>query len=158
MESASTNSQSNAGRWTVVAMFGFAATMIVLLFLYWHFYTAPFRELQYAIAQQFPESSPRVVGGKHKSHKDDNPMVLRVIVYIPKDDFDPEASESLCESRAVQLAQLAFQHHDVSRYQQLQIVLLQKVPESKQRRWEQTSPVDQWRQAISARFDDPALN
>lgn len=147
-ETAETNSKSNRGRWTVVAMFGFAAMMVALLFIYWEMYTAPFRPLQYAIADAFPESSPRVVGGQHKSHKTEYPPTLRVIIYVPVEDFDPETETEKSEARAFRLARLAFEHQDVSEYELIQIVLLQKIPESTNRRWKVTKTVDEWKAVL----------
>ncbi len=139
------HTKSNSGRWTVVAMFGFAFTMIGLLFAYWEFYTAPFRELQYAIADEYPESSPRVVGGQHKSHKEDFPKILRVVVYVPQKEFNPEKEVEKSVSRAADLARLAFKHQDVGEYEQLDIVLLQKVPEGSRRRWTTSKSIEEWK-------------
>lgn len=147
-ESPENTNQSNRGRWTVAAMFGFAAMMVSLLFIYWELYTAPFRPLQYAIADQFEGSSPRVVGGQHKSHKTKHPPTLRVVVYVSTEDFDPETATEKSEERAFQLARLAFEHQDVSEYEQLQIVLLQKVPESARRRWTIIKTVEEWEAAL----------
>ncbi len=143
-DESSLHTKSNSGRWTVVAMFGFAFTMIALLFTYWEFYTAPFRELQYAIADAYPGSSPRVVGGQHKSHKEGFPKILRVVVYIPPKEFNPETEEDRSEARAAKLARLAFKHQDVSEYAQLDIVLLQKVPEGARRRWITSKSIEEW--------------
>lgn len=143
-ESSDQTRKSNRGRWTVAAMFGFAALMVSLLFIYWEMYTAPFRPLQYAIADQFEGSSPRVVGGQHKSHKTEHPPTLRVVVYVPMDEFDPETAIEKSEERAFTLARLAFEHQEMSEYEQLQIVLLQRVPESARRRWTMIKTIEEW--------------
>lgn len=147
-ETNQSQTSSNSGRWTVAAMFGFAVLMIASLFLYWEFYTAPFRELQYAIAEAYPDSAPRVVGGEHKSHKNEHPMTLRVVVYVSDDEFDPEEEVEKSEARAKELAAIAFEHHAVGDYEQLQIVLLQKVPESARKRWTMMKPVAEWREML----------
>ncbi|MEW4488853.1 hypothetical protein AB1L42_12275 [Thalassoglobus sp. JC818] len=138
-------SGKNSGRWTVVAMFGFAITMIAILFLYWELYTKPFRPLQYAIAAEFPDSSPKVIGGQHKSHKDISPVLLRIVVYVPEGDFDPTLDESKSEERSLNLVRLAFENHDVEQYEQIDVVLLQRVPEGARKRWSVTHPVEEWR-------------
>ncbi|MBT5019464.1 hypothetical protein OAF98_01150 [Planctomicrobium sp.] len=147
-ETVETNLKSNRGRWTVVAMFGFAALMVSLLFIYWELYTAPFRPLQYAIADAFPESSPRVIGGQHKSHKTEHPPTLRVVIYVPVQEFDPETETEKSETRALKLARLAFEHQDVSEYELIQFVLLQKIPESARRRWTVMKTVDEWKELL----------
>lgn len=140
---------SHRGRWTVVGMFGFAILMITLLFTYWHFYTAPFRTLQYAIAAKYPASSPRIVGGQHKSHKAGFPKVLRIVVYISTEEFDPEAATATSEERALKLAQMAFEYQDVDSYDELQIVLLQKVPEGARKRWTAIRQIAEWREMLA---------
>lgn len=141
-------SGSHSGRWTVAAMFGFAIMMVTLLFVYWEFYTAPFRPLQYAIAAAFPESSPRVVGGQHKSHKSGDPKILRIVVYVPDSDFDPEQSMKESENRAADLVRLAFEHQKIDEYEQIEVVLLQKVPESARKRWSKTQSVAEWQAVL----------
>ncbi|TWT58167.1 hypothetical protein KOR42_15380 [Thalassoglobus neptunius] len=131
-------------------MFGFAFMMIAMLFLYWELYTKPFRSLQYAIAAEFPDSSPKVIGGQHKSHKDISPVLLRVVVYVPDKDFDPTTDDAKSEVRALDLVRLAFENHDVDQYEQIDVVLLQKVPEGARKRWSIARPVDEWRAELEA--------
>ena len=144
----------NAGSWTVVAMFGFATLMIAILFLYWELYTKPFRPLQYAIAEQFPDSSPKVIGGQHKSHKDDNPVILRLVVNIPEKEFDPTENEEASNKRAMELTRLAFEHHDVTQYEQIDVVLLQRISDGSRERWNVSRPVDEWKSLIDAESEN----
>jgi hypothetical protein len=48
------------GAWVVTGMFAFGLLATGVLFGYWHFHTAPFQELQMALAEEFPGCSPRV--------------------------------------------------------------------------------------------------
>lgn len=75
-----------SGTWMVVIMFVFAFSMIGLMFLYWELHTRPFRPLQEAIGSRYPNSMPRVIGGKHKSHQRDSQATLRMVISVP---FDP---------------------------------------------------------------------
>lgn len=75
-----------SGTWMVLIMFAFAFALIGLMYLYWHFHTLPFRPLQMAIGARHPNSMPRVMGGKHKSHQPENKTKLRMIIAV---DFDP---------------------------------------------------------------------
>lgn len=75
-----------SGTWMVVIMFAFAFAMIGMMYLYWELHTRPFRPLQIAINERYPNSMPRVMGGKHKSHQPENKAKLRMIIAV---DFDP---------------------------------------------------------------------
>lgn len=67
-------------------LFVYAGLMVGAMYLYWELYTRPFRPLQEAINAQYPNSMPRVIGGKHKSHREGSKPTLRVVVTV---DFDP---------------------------------------------------------------------
>lgn len=67
-------------------LFVYAGLMVGTMYLYWELYTRPFRPLQEAINAQYPNSMPRVIGGKHKSHREGSKPTLRVVVTV---DFDP---------------------------------------------------------------------
>ena len=129
-------------------MFGFALTMVALLFLYWHFYTAPFRSLQYAIDAKYPHSSPRVVGGQHKSHKEGLPEILRLVVYIPNEDFDPETNLEKSEARALELAELAFEYQDETKYDEMEIILLEKDAAGTRKHWKTSKTIDEWKELL----------
>ncbi|MCA9111203.1 MAG: hypothetical protein KDA52_14725 [Planctomycetaceae bacterium] len=117
-----------SGRTVVFGMFGFAIVMTAILWLYWDAYTAPFRPLQYAINDAFPGSGPRVVGGKQKKHKHEYPEILRIVIRV---DFDPnEASEKQVEPYTSKLLELAKEHVDLTEYEQVEIHLMHRVPES----------------------------
>jgi hypothetical protein len=129
-----------SGRKVVLAMFGFGVMMVGALWLYWEAYTRPFRELQYAIAGEFKGSSPRVIGGRLKSDQR-NPETLRIIIWV---DFDPNSDEERSRQYARRLAELARQHQDLSRYDVLEVHLMQVVPESESHHWTLTRPVKEW--------------
>ena len=112
----------------VLAMFAFGIAMTGALFAYWEAYTRPFRPLQSAINAEFPGSSPRVIGGEHKSHKHEHPPTLRIVLRV---DFDPNtASEEQVEPYTSRLRALAAEHLDLSHYEQLEIHLVHRVPEA----------------------------
>lgn len=116
------------GRKVVLGMFGFAILMTGALWVYWEAYTRPFRPLQYAINEAFPGSSPRVVGGEHKSHKDENPSTLRIVIRV---DFNPQAAtDAEVEPYTSRLLGLAQEHVDLSDYERLEVHLIHRVPES----------------------------
>ncbi len=129
------------GRYVVFGMFAFALLMVGALWLYWEMYTRPYRDLQNAIAAEFPGSSPRAVGGRHRSHETGSPKILRVIIWV---DADPNADERASTDIARRLAALAREHHDVTQYDLLEVVLMQRVPEAESPRWTLTRPIDEW--------------
>ena len=131
------------GRKVVFAMFGFAITIIVLLFLYWELYTRPFRDVQVAIAKEFPKSQPQVVGGKHKSHRPDAKSEIRIVIQVAS---DPRANEAQSAQIARRLAQIASEHHDLSAYDLLDVILVHRVPERDPQAWSRSLPVNEWRE------------
>lgn len=74
-----------SGKGVVIGMLTFGVLTTTLLFVYWTMHTAPFRDIQEAIAQDFPGSKPRVDGGQRKQHKQTE-FQLRVTMQAP---FDP---------------------------------------------------------------------
>jgi len=152
----------NSGRWTVVAMLGFGVLMVGLLWAYWEFYTRPFRDLQYAIAEEFPGSSPRVVGGRNKSHKNQSPLVLRVVARVPEDDFNPETTDDFnpeeekerSEKWAIRLAELTEKYQNIDDYEILEIHVIQRVPEQKTRQFHKIHPVEEWHAILNSPSTD----
>lgn len=125
------------GQWVVLAMLAFGMTLTAILWFYWDQHTAPFRELQDALAREFPESKPRVEGGQRKMHKGD-PRILRIVLKV---DFNPQADESQAQNVADRAVQLAREHHDLSRYDQIEIHLYWPEPEQEIVEWEVSRPV-----------------
>ncbi len=137
----------------VLIMFAFAFAMIGMMYLYWELHTRPFRPLQIAINDRYPNSMPRVMGGKHKSHQPENKTKLRMIVAV---DFDPTlglprpAGQAKSEedrltlddtmnvsSRIEQvygsLLHLAKQTTDLTTYEEIEIFLEYRRPEKSSR-------------------------
>lgn len=120
------------GRRIVIGVLAFGVLMVAAMWLYWEMYTRPFRPLQEAIHATFPDSSPRVVGGQHKSHKGESPALLRIVVRVP---FDPEtAGEATIDGHVAKLHELARKHLDLAAYDLLEIHLIHRVPEEETRR------------------------
>ncbi len=117
-----------SGRKVVLGMIAFGIVMTGTMWLYWEAYTRPFRPLQYAINEVYPGSSPRVIGGEHKSHKAEYPSTLRIVIRV---DFDPrEAPEAVTEPYTSRLLKLTAQHVDLSAYEQIEVHLVHRVPEA----------------------------
>jgi hypothetical protein len=132
-----------SGKLVVIGMFLFGLTMTGLMYLYWDLHTRPFRPLQEAINAAMPGSLPRVIGGRYKSHRDNSPNTLRIVVRVP---FDPEAQENDAERNRIakQLATLAAEHHDVRPYDEVEIHLVHRVAEQATQQWEVSHSPAEW--------------
>ncbi len=108
-----------SGVWVVLGMFTFGLLATGVLFAYWHMHTAPFQELQTALAEEFPGCRPRVEGGQRKQHKG-TPRVLRIILKV---DFHPKQETEQAEKMADRVVELAAKHHNVEEYQIAEIHL-----------------------------------
>ena len=112
-------------------MLVFGVVMVAAMGLYWELYTRPFRPLQEAIHAEFPGSSPRVIGGRHKSHKEGSARLLRIVIQV---EFDPnDADAATVDHHVRRLRTLAAQQADLSGYEEMEIHLVQRVPERKTR-------------------------
>ena len=138
-----------SGKVVVAAMFGFALFIILALYAYWDLYTRPFRPLQYALAQAYPGSSPRVIGGQHKSHKPGGKKTLRIVMRVPEGDFDPESDTQQREARSVDVVSIAAEHVDIAQYEVLELHLFRPVPEKQPLRWSVSRPVEEWEQLLA---------
>ena len=107
------------GHWVVAGMFAFGLLATGVLFAYWHYHTAPFQELQAALAEEFPGSRPRAEGGQRKQHKA-TPQILRIILKV---DFHPEKETQKSERMADRVLKIAGEHHDLSPYDMAEIHL-----------------------------------
>jgi hypothetical protein len=131
-----------SGKLVVLAMFGFGLLLTGALYLYWELHTRPFRPLQMAIATSIPGSSPRVIGGKYKSHLPDSQNTLRMIVQVPFTPTDA-AHAAECEDLAKKVIALARIHQDLAPYQQIALHLEHRIPEKEPEIWTKAgSPAD----------------
>jgi hypothetical protein len=132
-----------SGRAVVVAMFAFGGLLTSALYVYWDLHTRPFRPLQDAIANEFPEFTPRVIGGRHKSQRAVSPNTLRIVLMV---NFNPksQSAASRTEHIAARIADLAATHQDLSKYDILEIHLVHRVPESEDESWSRSGPPAEW--------------
>ena len=153
-----------SGTWMVLIMFAFAFAMIGLMYLYWELHTRPFRPLQIAINAHYPNSMPRVIGGKHKSHQPGSKTTLRIVIAV---DFDPtegiprpagtkpEDEDRLTVTDAMvldprveqayaSLLQLAKDTTDLTPYELIEIFLEHRRPEKRSRTLFATGSQEEW--------------
>ena len=139
-----------SGRRVVFAIFGFGVVMTALVGVYWEFYTRPFRDLQVAISEELPRSSPVVIGGKHKSHKNEFEKTLRIVIRIPTDDFDPEDASSPRDERVLQVVRIAAANNALDGYEALEVRLIKRIPEAETPSYSVTRSVSEWQEMLEA--------
>jgi hypothetical protein len=137
-----------SGKVVVAAMFGFGLLLTAALYGYWELHTRPFRPLQEALAEAVPGSSPRVIGGKHKSHQPGSPNRLRIILRV---DYDPLLDENVPRRDALArtIVRLTRTHHDVSPYQLIELHLEHRIPERPPLVWSSTRTPEEWDQFVA---------
>ena len=116
-----------SGRWVVVGMFLFGITATAALWLYWHYNTAPFRPLQEAIHAAYPDSQPRVEGGRLKGRAD-APSILRIVMRV---EYDPTEEKERAAALAREVAGMARERLDLTQYDQLEFHIFRRLPEER---------------------------
>ncbi|MGQ0636295.1 MAG: hypothetical protein ACT4QC_16900 [Planctomycetaceae bacterium] len=93
------------------------------IWTYWKLHLAPFMPLQKALVQAYPGSSPRVEGGRHKPSE---PALLRLVLKV---EFNPIESDARVPAMIDRIIAIAREYVDFSRYEELEIYLVQRPPE-----------------------------
>ena len=75
------------GEIVVIIMFALGISATGLIWFYWNMHVEPFMPVQLALAEEFPNSSPRVEGGQRKMHKG-TPRLLRITMRTSYDPTD----------------------------------------------------------------------
>lgn len=137
-----------SGKLVVVGMFAFGVVLTALLYAYWELHTRPFRPVQEAIARAIPGSSPRVIGGKYKSHKEGSPNTLRMIIQV---DYNPleKANEMVRDDLARKVLVLAKDHHDLTPYEKVELHLEHRIPERPAEVWSSVRTPEEWDAFVS---------
>lgn len=110
------------GWWVVLGMFALGILATAVIFVYWDLHTKPFRPLTEAIGREFRHSLPKVEGGRHKGSAN----TLRVSMRVP---FVPTESSPEAQRVVNRVVELAREHSDLSRFEVLEVHLIQVAPE-----------------------------
>ncbi len=119
--------RSLTGKPVVFGMFLFAAIVSIGLWGYWELHTRPFRALTDKLGETFPNSNPRVEGGKHGMHKQ-TPLVLRIILRV---DYDPSLNERDYQIQKKRILKIAAQSGMLKQYEECEIHLYYQPAEQK---------------------------
>ena len=90
----------------VISLLIFGLVMSGSLYVFQAINTYPFAETQNALAREFPDSRPRVEGGRLKG-KENNPVTFRVTLAVP---FNPHENDVQIQKMADQILEVAHQH------------------------------------------------
>ena len=123
-----------SGRVVVCAMFLFGAVVVSGFWTYWYFANRPFRALQLAILNSYPDTFPQVAGGRVESRGSVGPSTLRVVVRTF--DFDPRQDQDRADRMADAITALAADHVSLQDYRRLEIVLFHKYREKRSTYWQ----------------------
>jgi uncharacterized protein (DUF58 family) len=123
--SAGNRSGAVSGSMVVAMMVVFGAILTGILWFYWYYHSAPFVPLQSAIAAEFPDSSPRVDGGRRRMHKG-TPSEIWIIMRVK---FDVEADDVASAAAVERVTQIANEHLTPGEYDLLHIRLYRGDPE-----------------------------
>lgn len=125
-----------SGRWVVLGLLALGLSATLGLYAYWHFETREFRPLTEAIGREFKHSLPRVEGGRPKR----GPSTLRIVLRVP---FDPESDERQFQQTVQRVIELARQSQDLSKYERLEIHLIQLRAEQDARKRTYSAPTEE---------------
>ena len=100
MTRAMTPTRPRSGTLLVAGMIAFGLALTGVLYAYAWLHGAPFRPLAAALAARFPESAPRVDGGKPRLDRPGD-AVLRIVLRV---GFDPNRDGERAEAFAAEFA------------------------------------------------------
>ncbi|MFN0055352.1 MAG: hypothetical protein ACKV0T_24665 [Planctomycetales bacterium] len=116
-----------------MTLFLFGTVSTAGIWIYWKLHLAPFLPLQRALANAFPESLPRVDGGWARNEFRKGPPRLRILLRVP---FPPDRPDDRVEETVKRVIELAREHVDFTAYDELEIYLVQHIPERTPRQYE----------------------
>lgn len=112
------------GKWVVLVMFALGIAATATNYIYWEFHTRPFRPLTLAIGDAFPESVPKVEGGRHKG----GPNTLRIAMRVP---FDPIVDRAAADERVLAAFALIPKYAKVDEFERVELHEIYFAPQAK---------------------------
>ncbi|MCA9018098.1 MAG: hypothetical protein KDA77_22440, partial [Planctomycetaceae bacterium] len=77
------------------------------------------------LAREFPESRPRVEGGRLKG-KPEYPLTFRVTLAVP---FNPNENDATIQKMTDRILEIASENMDLNQYEQAELHFYQAIPE-----------------------------
>lgn len=115
------------GRTIVFSLLIFGLLMSGSLYVFQAVNTYPFADTQNALAIEFPDSRPRVEGGRLKG-KQINPTTFRTTLAV---DFDPHSDDARIQKMADRILVIASKNLNLNEYEQAELHFYQAIPEQK---------------------------
>lgn len=117
--------KSFKGRTIVLSLLVFGLLMSGSLYVFQAVSTFHFADAQNALGREFPDSRPRVEGGRLKG-KPENPLTLRVTLAVP---FNPNENNAAIQKMADRILEIASENLDLNQYEQAELHFYQAIPE-----------------------------
>jgi hypothetical protein len=111
-----------SGRWVVIGMLAFGVLTTGTLWVYSKLELAPFLPLRKALNDEFPQSKPRVEGGRPKNQ----PPLLRVVMQV---DFAPAESDPRVMRIFERVVALAKQHVHLAEFENFELHVVHYIPQ-----------------------------
>jgi len=115
------------GRTIVFSLLIFGLLMSGSLYLFQAINTYPFAETQNALAREFPDSRPRVEGGRLKG-KQENPTTFRVTLAVA---FNPNENNTAIQNIGNRVLEIASENLNLKDYEVAELHFYQPIPEQK---------------------------
>jgi hypothetical protein len=111
-----------SGRWVVIGMLTFGILTTGTLWVYSKLELAPFLPLRKVLNDEFPQSKPRVEGGRPKNQ----PPLLRVVMQV---DFTPSESDPRVMKIFERVVALAKQHVNLAEFENFELHVVHYIPQ-----------------------------
>ncbi|WP_298866873.1 hypothetical protein [uncultured Gimesia sp.] len=115
------------GKTIVLSLLIFGLLMSGSLYVFQAVNTFQFADTQNALAKEFPDSRPRVEGGRLKG-KQNNPTTFRTTLAV---DFNPNDEDVRIQKMADRIMEIASKNLNLNEYEQAELHFYQAIPEQK---------------------------
>lgn len=115
------------GRTIVFSLLIFGLLMSGSLYVFQAVNSFKFAKTQKALAREFPNSKPRVEGGRLKG-KEQNPATLRITMAVA---FNPHDHENRLQKMSDQILEIASENLNLNEFELAELHFYQAIPEQK---------------------------
>jgi hypothetical protein len=111
-----------SGRWVVAGLLAFGILATGSLWVYSKLELAPFLPMRKALHDEFPQSKPRVEGGRPKNQ----PPLLRVVMQV---DFTPSQTDPRVVNIFERVVALAKEHVNLAEFENFELHIVRYIPQ-----------------------------